>query len=110
MIMNNTPLSLTELYESRHEPEFMRPIAEAYWRILLLGSIVGALSVIAFGFWQFRTVLHILSDSAAASNAQTNNVLDRTQLQDALARFDARSQAHSARSGSAPVAVDPSIK
>ncbi|TSC63178.1 MAG: Cu2+-exporting ATPase, partial [Parcubacteria group bacterium Athens0416_74] len=39
--------SLSAFYEARHEPENMRPLAELYWRVLLVSALVALVGAVA---------------------------------------------------------------
>jgi hypothetical protein len=80
---------LRSLFDARHEPESLRPLAEIYWRALLSVAALCVVGILAYGVSEFVSVLDQLSSGGAAmSNPPT--VLDRNQLESTLRAFDAR--------------------
>ncbi len=103
-------MSIKELYEARHEPENLRPIAEAYWRALLLVALSAVAGTILFGVWEFSNVMEKITAQGAVANAPINNVLDRTQLQKAIADFDGRMATFESARIVVSTSTDPSVK
>ena len=71
------------LYAARHEPENMRPLAEVYWRMLLMIGLVMVIGVLIYGTTEFFGVMNNLS-AADSSNAPASTALNRPQLQSIL--------------------------
>lgn len=68
--MSNIP-SYKELYESRHEPENLRPLAEVYWRAILLVEVFVLALALALVVWAY-SVVH--------SHIETANKEGQTQV------------------------------
>ncbi len=100
--------SFKELYEARHEPENLRPIAEVYWRVVLLSAIVAAIGIILFGAWEFSAVMKTISTSSTGNGAQTTPTIDRTLLESTLSQFWDRQANFELGKAAAPVVSDPS--
>ena len=71
------------LYAARHEPENMRPLAEVYWRALLMIGLIMVIGVLAYGTSEFIGVMSNLS-AENPSNAPASTALNRPQLQSIL--------------------------
>ncbi len=99
--------SFKELYEARHEPENLRPIAEAYWRTVLLGAIIAAGLVIFFGIWEFSAVMSTMSATTIDASTQQKTAIDRTQLESALAKFSERKANFELSKTTTPQVTDP---
>ena len=100
--------SFKELYESRHEPENLRPIAELYWRGVLLCSLVAAGGVIFFGVWMFSSVISTMSAASESSGAQQAAAIDRTMLENMLVKFSERRANFELGKKIRPAVTDPS--
>ena len=105
--MKDTHDSFKELYEARHEPENLRPIAEVYWRVVLLSSLTIAIGIIFFGIWEFSSVMKTISSTTSGSAAQQAPVLDRAQLEDVLVQFSDRRANFELGRATVPVVLDP---
>ena len=105
--MKDAPESFKALYEARHEPENLRPIAEVYWRVVLLSSFVAAIGIILFGVWEFSAVMTTISSTTSGSSSQQAPVLDRAQLESTLVHFSERRANFDLGSATAPVVADP---
>lgn len=81
---------LRDLYSARHEPENMRPLAEVYWRLLLMIGLVMVALVIAYGIWEFVGVMNNLSSTDPSKPASAT--LNRSQLQNVLTSNRERQQ------------------
>jgi hypothetical protein len=99
--------SFQDIYAARHEPENLRPIAETYWRILLVCVGVGMIALLVVGVWQFTRVLGIISTSAEQAPVQPN-VIDRQKLDQVLSAVDARKLNFEIKKSAPPNAIDPS--
>lgn len=99
--------SVARLYERRFEPERLRSLAEDYWRLLLTGSLIGLLAVVAFGAMQFIGTLEALG-SASSSVATPSVALDRAQLKAILSGLDERQSQYVAAQRSSATYPDPS--
>jgi hypothetical protein len=80
---------LSELYAARHEPENLQPIAETYWRGLLIFAVCTIVGIVLFSVWEFSSVMSVLSDTDGGS-AQTTSPIDRKQLDTTLSEYAAR--------------------
>ncbi|MBP9757451.1 MAG: hypothetical protein KBD06_02535 [Candidatus Pacebacteria bacterium] len=96
-----------ELYEARHEPENLRPIAETYWRVLLFSSLIAAVGIILFGIWQFSSVMTTISSTSSGSAAQQAPAIDRAQLEEVLVQFSERRANFELGRTMVPVVADP---
>jgi hypothetical protein len=105
--MNNNE-SFKALYEARHEPENLRPLAELYWRILLLCALAAAGAVIGFGAWEFSSVISTMSSAAAQGTAQQAPAIDKAQLENALVKFSERRANFEMSKSVTPAVSDPS--
>ena len=99
--------SFKELYEARHEPENLRPIAELYWRIMLMSAIIASIGVIIFGVWEFSSVMTTISSTSAGSNAQQAPAIDKAQLERVLIQFSDRRANFELGRATVPVVADP---
>lgn len=100
--------SLKDLYGARHEPENLRPIAEAYWHAILLFAVIGMAGVVLLGLWEFSAVTSKIQSSLSNSNTPQGNALDRSQLEKTLNEFATRrAEFELASKGSHPI-DDPS--
>jgi hypothetical protein len=106
-ISTNIFKAMKRIYERRLEPEYLRLLAEDYWRALLAFALCAFVGLILFGFWQFVTVLEDLSGAQSGPGVKPPVALDRTLLDKALAAFDAREELYSA-AGSGQTFMDPS--
>lgn len=78
-------------YTARHEPESMRPLAEVYWRMLLLIGLVLVVGVLLYGASEFFGVIANLSSDGPAKSRPAAT-LNRNQLQDTLQALHQRTQ------------------
>jgi len=98
---------IRDLYDARHEPENTRVLADLFWRVILVTTAFCIVAIIAFGSWQFITVLERLA-SAQRPEGTPPAALDRSELQAALTAFAQRETAY-AELIARPVSVsDPS--
>jgi len=95
------------LYAARSEPEYIRPLEELYWRGLIGGALIGVACIITWGIWVFIAVITTLG-SAAPTAPSAPVLLDRNQLQTAVADFQARGTAFGATQSAPAPAPDPS--
>lgn len=96
-----------ELYEARHEPENLRPIAEVYWRTLLIVALAAVALVILFGIWEFSSVLSTVTAANTDGAGQQKPAIDRAQLERALNAFSERKANFEMSKGLVPVVTDP---
>ncbi len=89
-ISSNITAQLRALYEARHEPENLRPLAEAYWRMLLSLAALSIVLVLVYGIWVFVGVIQNLSSAGGGLKTAPQTSLDRKQLAGTLQAFDAR--------------------
>jgi hypothetical protein len=100
--------SFKQLYLARHEPENLRPIAEMYWRGLLVLSVCAVAAIIVFGLWEFSLVMGKISKASSGAGAPAANVLDRAKLEATILEFsERRAEFELAKKGTAAV-PDPS--
>ena len=105
--MTDTHDTFKELYEARHEPENLRPIAELYWRVVLLSSIIAAIGIIAYGVWEFSSVMTTISTTSGGGATQQTPAIDRAQLEDALVQFSQRRANFDLSRAMIPSVADP---
>jgi hypothetical protein len=104
---NDILKSLKRVYERRLEPEYLRILAEGYWRSLLVIALIAILCLILFGFWQFIAVVDDLAGAQSGSGTKPPVALNRAMLQSTLAAFDQRHSLYSSGGGNASF-KDPS--
>ena len=78
-------------YAARHEPESMRPLAEVYWRVLLLVGLVMVAAVLLYGASEFFGVIANLSSDGPAKSRPAAT-LNRNQLEGTLRALQGRRQ------------------
>ncbi len=100
--------SFKELYEARHEPENLRPIAEAYWRAILLAAFIATGFIIFFGIWQFSSIISIMSSASETATAQQKPAISKEQLDSTLVQFDERKANFEMGKKIVPAVTDPS--
>lgn len=100
--------SLRTFYEARHEPENMRPLAEVYWRTLLVSALVALVGILSFGVWEFIDVTHTLSAGADLKSSEQSDILSRKDLTEMLDLYQARQAEFDAARGSRAGVPDPS--
>lgn len=100
--------SLRQFYEARHEPESMKPLAEWYWRSLLMVSTMALVLILAYGAWVFVEVLQRLSEGDSQRRASTRDILSKKDLADTLAAFRARQEEFDTLKRAATSVPDPS--
>ncbi len=105
MSFSDTLRRTRELYTYRHEPEYMRPLGQIFWRALLVSSVAGAIGVVIYAGSVFWGVLHTLGSTSAAARPTT--VLDRAALDALLMSIDARRADFEARKASSTPFVEP---
>lgn len=106
--MTDSHGTFKELYEARHEPENLRPIAELYWRVVLLTSITAAIGIIAFGVWEFSAVMRTITTTTSGNATQQPPAIDRVQLEKALVDFSERRANFELGRAMVPSVADPS--
>ncbi|MCE9541139.1 hypothetical protein K8R03_01115 [Candidatus Kaiserbacteria bacterium] len=107
-MMNFTSLwrRFRELYTFRHEPEYIRPLAEIVWRAILFCILISLMCVIAFSVTVFWGVIDTLT--TPASSVKPPVALNRAALENMLTQITARRNTfESLKTNPGPVA-DPS--
>jgi hypothetical protein len=100
--------TMRAFYEARHEPESMRPLAEWYWRTLLMTSLVLLCAILVYGTMSFFTVLRTLSEGDTLRRDPPPEILNKKQLSDFLSAYAQREQAFESAKQSATSIGDPS--
>ncbi|MHB1087076.1 MAG: hypothetical protein ACYCZ0_05005 [Minisyncoccota bacterium] len=100
--------SLRTFYEARHEPENMRPLAELYWRVLLISSLVALAGILSFGVWEFIGVTQKLNAGAGLKSSEQSDILTRKDLSEILDLYRARQAEFDAAKASRATVPDPS--
>jgi hypothetical protein len=98
---------LRRLYERRLEPEYLRVLAEDYWRALLVFALCALIGLVLFGVWQFVAVLEDLAGAQNGAGVKPPVAFSRPLLENMLSAFDAREAAYEAQ-GSGTTFTDPS--
>ncbi len=63
-----------ELYESRHEPENLRPLAEVYWRAILIAEVCVLAAALGLVMWAYSVVHSNLETANQAGQAQASPI------------------------------------
>jgi hypothetical protein len=100
--------TLRDFYAARHEPENMRPLAEWYWRVLLTIGFFALVFVVVYGVWEFYGVMRKLTAGANRKHSEIPSLLNRKDLVDTLAAFEARVAEFEAVKKEKGSVVDPS--
>ncbi len=101
---------LRATYALRYEPEELRRLASAYWRIMLAAAFTLLVVVIAYGEWTLSSVLHEI-DNAAASGTVPPAAFDRAKLKAVISAFDARQKTFEDMRVNLPTAIaDPAAR
>ena len=100
--------TLLDIFEARHEPEKMRPLAEWYWRILLTIALFALAAVMVYGVWEFYGVMRKLAAGANRKHSETPVLLNRKELTELLAAYSARTNAFDAAKAARASIADPS--
>ncbi len=107
MDISDTWRRAKEMYTYRHEPEYVRPLAELFWRALLVLTATGVVGVLVFAATVFWDVLATLGNAAGAP-ARTSPALDRAALQNTLRLIEEKRLDFEARKATSTPVVDPS--
>lgn len=92
----------------RHEPENLKPMADALWNSLLVFAAVSVGAFLCYGLWIFWGTIENLNSPYVTSQPTPTPGLSRLKLQEVLQGYDARSaQFESTRTGGVTVS-DPS--
>jgi hypothetical protein len=100
--------SLSAFYEARHEPENMRPLAELYWRVLLVSALGALVGILSFGVWEFIGVTQKLNAGADLKSSEQADILSRKDLSEMLGLYRARQAEFDAAKASRATVPDPS--
>jgi len=99
---------LRNFYDSRFEPEGIRPLAEMYWRTLMLIASLLCLAALLFGIWNLFSVFDTLS-SLADTSPPPPAAFSSSALHALSGGFDARqTQFNTFTSNPPSAAPDPS--
>ncbi len=99
--------SFKELYEARHEPENLRPLAELYWRVVLLVAVIASGLAICFGVWEFSSVTTTMSSASEQGTSQQTAAIDKAKLEEVLVKFGERSANFEMGKTITPEVTDP---
>lgn len=105
--LNNIPLRFRDLYAARFEPEGVRVLADAYWRGLLVLTVVVVVWVLAYGVLELFSTLHILAKEQDTS-ALPPPVLSHSELSAVVQGFDVRAETYESLRSRPPSFSDPS--
>lgn len=98
-------VKVRDAYAARHEPEAQRVLAQTYWAFLIVGFALSVGVAISFGMFEFW---RMPSTDESLSGVSPQAAFTKTQLEELLLKFDARSNVFQERL-TAPVTVrDPS--
>lgn len=99
---------IRDLYGGRYQPEGLRPLAELYWRSLLVVSFFAIWFAILYGIWDMTGVLSTLAASPDTSPPPPST-LNKMTLDALVQEFDFRQQGFdSFTPATAPAVADPS--
>lgn len=99
---------LLAFYAGRHEPENMRPLAEWFWRTLLMLCAIAVVAILAHALWSFFGIMQKLSASQAVPASRQPELLSKAELQEFLASYAQRASEFEAAQTRRPTVVDPS--
>jgi hypothetical protein len=104
----NIPARVRNTYASRFEPEGVRPLADTYWRVLIVTAISLLILASVFGLWKLFGVVDTLS-SLSDTSPPPPAAFSRAALHNVATGFDARQVRLEAFVTTAPPAIpDPS--
>lgn len=107
-IFSNIWSAMRSFYESRHEPEYMRPLAEWYWRVLLTTALFALIIIVLQGVWGFYGVMRKLSAGDTVRPTRHVDPLSRKDLSAMLQRMSEREAAYESAKRGRPSVSDPS--
>jgi hypothetical protein len=96
-----------EMYAARHEPENLRPLAESFWRMLLMIALLLMVGAAVFGVWKFIAVVHVIG-AANGAPSSSRAALDRNRLDRFLSDLNARRASFEAAANAGISTPDPS--
>lgn len=96
------------LYETRLAPERLRPLAEMYWRFLLVVALLSIIAILMFGVLEFVAVLEDLGSAQSAGSSASPVALDRSKLESTLTAYQAREAEYQSIQESPGAFADPS--
>ncbi|MBI5470178.1 hypothetical protein HY968_02540 [Candidatus Kaiserbacteria bacterium] len=108
MIHTDIFASARAAYANRQEPERLRYLTRAYWRISLALTCIVVLSSIIWGILQLSDALSALGGAINTESTAPKPVLDRAALRSALSGFDARQATFDALKKGGATIPDPS--
>jgi hypothetical protein len=100
--------SLRTFYASRYEPEYMRPLAEWFWRVLLTVALFSLIAILFYGVIQFYGVMRKLSVGEGAKPSRQVDLLSREELANTLELLAEREVSYEAAKRGRSGISDPS--
>ncbi|MDE1925024.1 MAG: hypothetical protein KGH79_02505 [Patescibacteria group bacterium] len=88
-IFNAILMRVRDAYASRFEPEGVRPLADIYWRTLLVLAVTLVLCAVLYGIWDLFGVLDALA-SVPDTSPPPPAALNRTTLETVVQGFQTR--------------------
>lgn len=95
-----------ELYASRYEPEAFRRLASAYWRFLLVLTIILSASGITYGVFAFLNAHESPTSSVTVQAPQAS--FTKQQLEEVLNGIETRARQYEERRENPLTIPDPS--
>ena len=102
-------MAAIEAFKNRREPEAVHMLADAFWHMLLILSLLGAIAIIGFNLWEFSDVGRALSTQSTSVAAGKDTLpFEKKDLQTVVNGFVNRKATYQLYSTQVPVVVDPS--
>jgi hypothetical protein len=100
-------IRLRDRYAARFEPEVLRALTDLFWRTLLIIATCTILLSLLFGLWRLIDVHEMIASSADTSPLPPAS-LDRGELEQLTAGFDARAERfNNSKTSPPPIIQDP---
>ena len=100
--------TLRDVWEARHEPERSAALAEAFWRVVIVGAVLLTIGVAIYGGMRFLSVLSGGGPSLPLSGSGAGAALNRAELRATLDGFTLRKTQYESLKGNPPQIADPS--
>ena len=100
--------TLRDTWEARHEPERSAALAEAFWRIMIVGAVLLTIGVAFYGGMRFLSILSSGGPSSPVSGSGARAALNRAELRATLDDFMLRKTQYESLKGNPPRIADPS--
>ncbi|MBI4079943.1 hypothetical protein HY414_01825 [Candidatus Kaiserbacteria bacterium] len=100
--------SVRDLWQYRHEPERLRVIAEVYWRLLLLLSVLVLTGLIVYAGLKFYAVFSGGEENPLLGSGGGGISLNAAELNETVTQFGARRAQFEFLKKNPPKIADPS--